>query len=139
MNFQTKRLLWGETAHTHSRTLRLTEVNDGPRRRSVTLFRDNIFRPSAPNQMLSIAFEDAIRRCPGVTTNSDILDGQPCIAGTRVPVRSVLRAIENSGTIQGAIVCYPHLTVDQVKDALYFSQLVLEWPSGADKVVDTDR
>ena len=36
----------------------------------------------------------AIRRCPSVSIDADIMEGQPCIAGTRIPVRAILRAIE---------------------------------------------
>lgn len=71
-------------------------------------------------------FASAARRCPSISVDSDIMDGQPCIGGTRIPVRSVLRAVELQGSLSGAIECYPHLTEQQVKDAVYFAQVVLE-------------
>ena len=61
------------------------------------------------------------------------MEGQPCISGTRIPVRAVLRAIEYYESLDGAIRCYPHLTKSQVKDALYFSQVLLEPQSGIDE------
>lgn len=76
---------------------------------------------------------DAVRRCPSVSIDDDIMEGQPCVEGTRIPVRSVLRAIELYGSIDGATKCYPHLSSQQVKDALYFAQIVLEQPSGIDE------
>ncbi|SRR5258708_37676336 len=81
-----------------------------------------------------ILFEDAVKRCPSsISIDSNVMDGQPCIAGTRIPVRSVLRAIEHYGSIAGAIECYPTLTAQQVQDALFFSQVILELPSGFDE------
>jgi uncharacterized protein (DUF433 family) len=68
----------------------------------------------------------AAKETPCVSMDPDILDGQPCIAGTRIPVHSVLRAIEHYGSLDAAVKCYPHLTIPQVKDALYFAQVVLE-------------
>jgi uncharacterized protein (DUF433 family) len=85
-----------------------------------------------PAAVLSI-FESASRRCPSIILNREIMEGQPCIVGTRIPVKAVLRAIEQYGSLDGVRKCYPHLTNDQVEDALYFSQLVLELPSGIDQ------
>jgi uncharacterized protein (DUF433 family) len=78
-------------------------------------------------------FEDAIRLCPSVSMDPEIMEGRPCIDGTRIPVRSVLRVIEHYGSVEEAVKRYPHLSTEQVKDALYFSQVVLEPPSGIDE------
>lgn len=79
-------------------------------------------------------FEDAMKRCPSsISIDSNVMDGQPCVAGTRIPVRSVLRAIEHYGSIEGAVECYPNLTTQQVQDALFFSQVILELSSGFDE------
>jgi uncharacterized protein (DUF433 family) len=78
-------------------------------------------------------FKDAIRRCPSISIDNDIMEGQPCIGGTRIPVRAVLRALEQCGSVQGVKNAYSDLTVDQVEDALYFSQIVLELPNGLDE------
>lgn len=75
-------------------------------------------------------FEKAVARCPSISADKDIMQGQPCIAGTRIPIRSVLRAIEHYGSIDGVKECYPHLTADQAQDALFFSQVILELPLG---------
>ena len=78
-------------------------------------------------------FEDAIARCPAsISIDTEVMEGQPCIAGTRIPVRSVLRAIEHYGSIEGAVECYPDLTPEQVQDALFFAQVILEIPRGID-------
>jgi uncharacterized protein (DUF433 family) len=78
-------------------------------------------------------FEQAMIRCPSISMDVEIMQGQPCIFGTRIPVRSVLRALEQYGSVVEVKNCYPHLTTEQVEDALYFSQIVLELPSGIDE------
>jgi uncharacterized protein (DUF433 family) len=86
-----------------------------------------------PATLLKV-FEDAMIRCPSsISIDIDVMEGQPCIAGTRIPVRSILRAIEHYGSVEEAIRCYPDLTADQVRDALFFSQVILEPPRGIDK------
>lgn len=81
-------------------------------------------------------FKEAMNRCPAsISIDVDVMDGQPCISGTRIPVRSILRAIEHYGSIEGAMVCYPDLTAQQVQDALFFSQVILELPRGDDSSV----
>jgi len=79
-------------------------------------------------------FQTALRCCPLVTMDDDIMDGQPCITGTRVPVKSVLRALEHYGSVEQVVkTCYPHLTREQVEDALYFCQVILEPTGGIDE------
>lgn len=85
------------------------------------------------SQALLNAFERAAKESPLVSISPTIMNGQPCIAGTRIPVHSVLRAIEHYGSLEAAVKCYPHLTISQVKDALYFAQTVLEPVDGIDK------
>jgi uncharacterized protein (DUF433 family) len=78
-------------------------------------------------------FERATARCPNISVDVRVMQGQPCILGTRIPVRSVLRVLEQYGSTEGVKRCYPHLTTQQLEDALYFSQIILELPSGLDE------
>jgi uncharacterized protein (DUF433 family) len=79
-------------------------------------------------------FADAMKRCPpSISIDTKIMEGQPCVAGTRIPIRSVLRAVEHYGSIDGAVGCYPNLSTQQVQDALFFSQVILELPCGFDE------
>jgi uncharacterized protein (DUF433 family) len=87
---------------------------------------------SYPEQLFNV-FGEATRRSPTISMDEDTMDGQPCISGTRIPVRSVLRALELYGSIERVVECYPQLNAQQVKDALYFSQVVLELPRGIDE------
>jgi uncharacterized protein (DUF433 family) len=93
---------------------------------------DQLAECSYPRDVLNL-FWSAVLRCPQISMDSAIMQGQPCIAGTRIPVRSILRVIEQYGSVGDVKRCYPHLTTEQVEDALYFSQIILELPSGPDK------
>lgn len=82
---------------------------------------------------------NAMARCPNISMNTRIMQGQPCILGTRIPVRSVLRAIEQYGSVDAVKGCYPHLTIEQVEEALYFSQIILELPRGRNEATSVAR
>lgn len=73
----------------------------------------------------SAAYSDALRKCPSISVSPNVQGGRPCIDGTRIPVHLVLWAVEHTGSIKGAIKSYPDLTIQQVKDALYFAELIL--------------
>jgi uncharacterized protein (DUF433 family) len=136
---KTKVTVW-QTSHTHhdsrSRLLKLSRwgrlYKPYEREQSEELATVGHAASQYPKDVAN-SFEDALRRCPSVSIDAEIMEGQPCIGGTRIPVRAVLRAIEQYGNVQDVVTCYPHLTVEQVEDALYFSQVVLELPSGLDE------
>ena len=56
------------------------------------------------------------------------------IRGTRIPICSILRALENYGTLDGVVDCYPNLNIEQIKDAIYFARTILEPPVGINEV-----
>jgi uncharacterized protein (DUF433 family) len=76
-----------------------------------------------------VKFKDVLKRalqeCPSISLDHRRMQGRPCIAGTRIPVHLVLWAVEQHGSIDGALKSYPDLNVQQVKDALYFAETVL--------------
>ena len=51
-----------------------------------------------------------------------ILGGEPVVAGTRTSVRSIVLAAREEGTIAGVLTWYPHLSADDVADALAYYQ-----------------
>jgi uncharacterized protein (DUF433 family) len=63
-----------------------------------------------------------------VDIDPDVIGGTPRIGGTRIPVHMVLSAVEEYGSISGAVRAYRSLTEDQVRDAIRFSSHVLECP-----------
>ena len=90
-------------------------------------------RSIVPDLLLRDALNTALTRCPTIAVDPEVMGGQPCIAGTRIPVRSVLRVVEHYGSLEEVVKCYPHLTHDQGKDAIYFTQVLLELSSGIDQ------
>jgi uncharacterized protein (DUF433 family) len=88
---------------------------------------------SGNEPLLSEAIQMAIRHTPNISVDPDVMQGQPCITGTRIPVTAVLRVLEHYGSLDEVVRCYPHLTKEHAKQALCFSQLVLEPPSGEDE------
>jgi uncharacterized protein (DUF433 family) len=65
---------------------------------------------------------------PLISINPKIMGGVPCIKGDRIPVHMVLSAIISYGTLEGALKFYPKLTMQQVKEAVGFARLVMEYP-----------
>jgi len=57
-----------------------------------------------------------------VTRNVNIARGEPIIAGTRTPVRSIIEMWRQGVSPEEIPLHYPHLTLAQVFDALSFYQ-----------------
>lgn len=55
-----------------------------------------------------------------ITTNPQILGGEPIIAGTRVPVRAIVEEWRMESSPEGIPIGYPHLTLAQVFAALSY-------------------
>ncbi len=70
--------------------------------------------------------ESAARSHRCIAIDKEILGGTPRIAGTRIPVYMILDAIEYYGNLEAALTSYPHLSLEQVKDAVSFAGEVLE-------------
>lgn len=70
----------------------------------------------------------AMKGCPSIAVDYNVLCGSPRIKGTRIPVYMVIDAVQHHGGVEGALESYPDLTTEQVKDALSFASAVLEQP-----------
>jgi uncharacterized protein (DUF433 family) len=75
---------------------------------------------------LASAFESAARHHRCIAIDKEILGGTPRIAGTRIPIYMILDAIEYYGSLEGALTSYPHLSLEQVREAVSFAGEVLE-------------
>jgi uncharacterized protein (DUF433 family) len=82
-------------------------------------------------------FQEAARELPSIKIDAEIQGGAPVVKGTRIPLHMVLRAIEQQGNLDGAIRSYPDLSLDQVRDALYFARMILGCPIGFKEVSAT--
>ncbi len=54
----------------------------------------------------------------GITTDPDLMGGQPCIRGMRMPVATVVAMVADGMTVSGIPAEYPDLTPEDVRDAL---------------------
>lgn len=57
---------------------------------------------------------------PHIERNSDILDGEPIIQGTRIGVRHIVEWDRMGHSVDEIIALYPHLSHAQVHDALSY-------------------
>lgn len=76
---------------------------------------------------------------PTIVSTEDTLEGMPRIAGTRIPVVAVLRAIVLNVSLDCVLTAYPRLKIEQVKEALWWT---IEHPAivgGQAKVAESQR
>ena len=59
-----------------------------------------------------------------IEINPDIMDGLPCIKGTRIPVYMILEMLQDGQSFDSLIKQYPNLNRDKIKAALHFAGLV---------------
>lgn len=72
---------------------------------------------------------------PLIGTDAEILGGAPYIKGTRLAVRTILAKLHVYGSIQAIVKIYePHLSEEQVKEALAYAQDFMEIASGPHEV-----
>jgi len=84
--------------------------------------------PTAKNLNVSLEWvlRNALENSELVDIDYSVLGGTPRIRGTRIPVYTILEAIEHHGDLNGALRAYPQLSIAQVKDAVLFAASVLE-------------
>ena len=63
---------------------------------------------------------------PHVTTEPLVMQGQPCIAGTRITVSNLVHQVGANRMIEEICKDYEIITAEQVRDALHFAADVLE-------------
>jgi uncharacterized protein (DUF433 family) len=56
-----------------------------------------------------------------ITSTPGVLQGKPCIAGTRISVELILEQLALGDTIDDLIDDYPHITREQILAALAFA------------------
>ena len=59
-----------------------------------------------------------------IEINPDVMDGLPCVKGTRVPVYIILELLHEGHTFEAILKEYPNLSRDKIKAALHFAGLV---------------
>jgi uncharacterized protein (DUF433 family) len=56
-----------------------------------------------------------------ISVNHEVMGGAPCIAGTRIPVATVVSLVAEDETIDQILAAYPQLVADDIRDALRFA------------------
>jgi len=56
-----------------------------------------------------------------ITINPEVMSGQPCIRGLRIPVPLILRLLARGKTILQILEDYPELEEDDIRQALSFA------------------
>ena len=56
-----------------------------------------------------------------ITTNPEVMSGQPCIRGLRIPVSLILRLLSIGKTIPQILKDYPELEEEDIRQALSFA------------------
>lgn len=84
--------------------------------------------PTADDFSISMreSFALATKQVPSIVVRRGLVGGNPCIEGTRIPVYMILDGLEYHGSLKAVLKSYPQLSVDQVKDAVRFSKIVME-------------
>ena len=61
-----------------------------------------------------------------ITSNPDIMQGQPCIKGTRLTVKRVLSIVGDYSSHEEIRKDYPQLTDEDIRQALAYASATLE-------------
>lgn len=71
-----------------------------------------------------------------IVIDPKVMVGQPCIRGTRLPVRLVLNLLAHGAAYEAIIAEYPRLTTDDIRACLLYATDVLTRPSSIDFELD---
>lgn len=73
----------------------------------------------------NIDYTYALKKCPLISVNPEIMGGVPCVKGEDMPLECILSSLYRNNNISGVKSDYPNLNIPQIKQAIYFAQLVL--------------
>jgi uncharacterized protein (DUF433 family) len=61
-----------------------------------------------------------------IVSNPDILGGKPSVKGTRISVEFILELVASGASRDGIVRDYPHLTTEDVEQALRYAARFLQ-------------
>jgi len=63
-----------------------------------------------------------------ITINSDIHFGQPCIAGTRIPIYCILELVQAGASFDEIITeYYPDIAIDDIKACIQYAMNLIKF------------
>ncbi len=57
---------------------------------------------------------------PNIVSNPDILNGKPCIKGTRISVELIMEWLSTGGSVETIVAKHPLLTIESVSESLRY-------------------
>lgn len=101
-------------------------------------FRQRIDKQTVQEQFRALAADLCLKH-PAICMNTDIFGGVPHIKNVRLTVGDVLAKLYVYGNIQKIVDIYsPHVTEEQVKDAIAYAQDFLEMACDTDESSQVD-
>jgi uncharacterized protein (DUF433 family) len=79
-----------------------------------------MLRVEAENGTQNIKIEEAHTQFPNIISDSDILNGKPCIKGTRISVELIMEWLGTGGSLESIAAKHPLLTTDLVMEAIRY-------------------
>jgi uncharacterized protein (DUF433 family) len=76
---------------------------------------------------------------PGISSNPYRQGGRPTISGTRITVEIILDKLAGGQTIEDILADYPHLTREQILNAIAYAARLVHSQSPADAHVNATR
>jgi uncharacterized protein (DUF433 family) len=67
-----------------------------------------------------------------IVTNPNILNGKPCVRGTRISVELILEWIATGASAADIVTSYPQLSVEDIQEAVRYAAHVLHGTEMAD-------
>lgn len=65
-----------------------------------------------------------------IEVNPDLMNGQPCLKGTRIPVNLIVEKLRAGETEDQLLAVYPQLTRDHIRAAVLYAAQVDRTPTG---------
>ena len=61
----------------------------------------------------------------GISVDSDVINGRPAVAGTRIAVESILNYLAAGDSVEDILEAFPQLNEEMVRDCLAFAASML--------------
>ena len=86
-----------------------------------------------------IIFEKSFMKFERISINPDVMLGKPCIKGTRITVELILEKLGGDGTIEYLLNAYPHITKEDILEAINYANAVLKNEDIEEVLVNVNR
>ena len=74
-----------------------------------------------------------------ISIDPKVMMGKPCIKGTRITIQFILENLGNGGTIEYLLDAYPHITREDILEAINYANAILQNEDIEEVLVNVDR